>query len=69
MDGDGIEYIFRVATKEEVVENPDGSITLKDVGDTWPPTCADDCANGYYTVAASSGYSREALTELYQQDE
>lgn len=68
MDGDGVEYIFRVATNAEVVEDNNGVYHLVDMG-TWPPTCADDCANGYYTVAEQSGYTREELYEIYQQDE
>ena len=68
MDGDGVEYIFRVATNAEVTQDANGKYHLNDIA-TWPPTCADDCANAFYTVAAGHGYTREELTEIYQHDD
>ena len=68
MDGDGVEYIFRVATNAEVTQDANGVYHLNNIG-TWPPTCADDCANAYYTVGLQTGYSREELTAFYQKDD
>jgi len=68
-DGDGIEYIFRVASQNEVIDNNDGSYTLKT--EFWPPICGEGCASAFLTVARNSeGYTtEEAALELYQQDE
>ena len=68
MDGDGVEYIFRVATNAEVTQDANGKFHLNDIA-KWPPTCGDDCANAFYTVAAGHGYTREELTEIYQRDD
>ena len=70
MDGDGIEYIFRVATNAEVTQDQDGVYHLTAPG-TWPPTCAEGCANGLLTVArTSAGYTSDAATlAAYQEDE
>ena len=68
-DGDGVEYIFRIASQNEVIDNNDGSYTLKT--EFWPPICGEGCASAFLTVARNSeGYTtEEAALELYQQDE
>lgn len=70
MDGDGVEYIFRVATNAEVTQDVNGKYHLNNIG-TWPPTCEETCANGFLTVArTSAGYVSDAdALEAYQQDE
>lgn len=67
-DGDGIEYIFRIASNAEVT-GPDAQGKYHLIASAWPPTCGEGCTSAYYTVAAGHGYTRDQLTEMYQDDE
>ena len=76
MDGDGIEYIFRVAAEDEVnyVDPEKGIYELK--AELWPPTCAgtanDGCASGYISTIRSNvqtSLTDDELFEIYNQDE
>lgn len=74
-DGDGVEYIFRVATRGDVneIDRENGIYTL--ATKFWPPTCAgtpmDGCASGFIDVAEDSEtYPGEAAAmTMYNTDE
>ena len=69
MDGDGVEYIFRIATNAEVTQDTNGAYHL--ISTAWPPTCGTGCGSAYYDVAeaAHAPYTHAELEEIYQEDE
>lgn len=66
-DGDGVEYIFRIASSSEVTQDSNGVYHL--ISTAYPPICDEGCSSALLPVSRGAGATDAEAIAMYQMDE
>lgn len=66
-DGDGVEYIFRIASRSEVTQDSNGVYHL--ISTAYPPICDEGCSSALLPVSRGAGATDAEALAIYQMDE